>query len=304
LFSLPNICTHQQALELASSYLEEKRVFFGHGTDNSWDEAVALLLWAASLPANVDPSILNEEVLPSVLKQFVDAMNTRVDQRKPAAYITQQAWFFGLSFYINESVLVPRSPIAELIANRYHPWLIKSPKRILDLCCGSGCIGIAAAMAQEEARVLVSDLSKEAIAVANKNIQLHDCADRVQSVCANLFDGIKSQGKEGQLFDLILCNPPYVDKNDLDTMPAEYHHEPEMGLSSGDDGLDLTRQILSEAAEYLTEDGVLILEVGNSWQHMEKVYPEFSFIWLEFEYGGLGVCVLTKTHLMEPCFRQ
>lgn len=293
-FELSNQSTYLSALESACVYLDESGVWFGHGTDNSWDESVALLLWSAGLPVNTDNSIL-EQILPSeVVQRFEETINTRVNERKPAAYITREAWFCGLPFYVDESVLVPRSPIGELINNDYRPWLQEQPKIILDLCCGSGCIGIAAALAVEQSRVVVSDLSPAAIEIANRNILAHNCADRVKAIESDLFDGLSDYQ-----FDLILSNPPYVDLQDITSMPKEYHHEPEMGLGSGNDGLDLSRQILATAADYLTDDGVLILEVGNSWIHLEEAYPDFPFMWIEFENGGLGVCALTKTELLD-----
>lgn len=293
-FKLTEPCTYLAALEQACVYFDASDVWYGHGTDNSWDEAVALLLWAAGLSVDVDESILEQTLASEVIQRFEQAINTRVDERKPAAYITKQAWFCGLPFYVDESVLVPRSPIAELILNEYRPWLKSSPGRILDLCCGSGCIGIAAAMANQQAQVVVSDLSKSAIQVAQRNIELHKCSDRVEAIGSDLFEVLK-----GQTFDLILSNPPYVDRQDLSLMPQEYHHEPEMGLGSGDDGLDLTRKILASAADYLSDDGLLILEVGNSWVNLEDAYPRFPFMWIEFEHGGAGVCALSRQELLE-----
>ena len=293
-FKLTEPCTYRFALQAACEYLDESEVWFGHGTDNSWDESVALLLWSAGLPMDTDNAIL-EQVLPSeVSERFEQAINTRVDDRKPAAYITRQGWFCGLPFHVNESVLVPRSPIAELIANNYRPWVQKTPKTILDLCCGSGCIGIAAALFNPNLQAVLSDLSNEAIGIARRNIESHQCAERVQAIQSDLFEAL-----EGQQFDLILCNPPYVGLEDIASMPAEYHHEPKMGLGSGDDGLNLTRKILASAARYLTDEAVLILEVGNSWVYLEEAYPRFPFMWIEFANGGLGVCVLTKAELLE-----
>jgi len=293
-FKLTEPCTYLAALEQTCIYFDESEIWYGHGTDNSWDEAVALLLWAAGLPIDSDESVL-QQVLPSeVIQRFEQAINTRVGERKPAAYITREAWFCGLSFYVDESVLVPRSPIAELILNDYQPWLQKTPKKILDLCCGSGCVGIAAAVANQHAQVVVSDLSESAIQIARRNIEAHQCANRVLAIESDLFEGLK-----GQQFDLILSNPPYVDQQDISLMPNEYHHEPEMGLGSGDDGLDLSRKILASAANYLTDDGLLILEVGNSWVNLEDAYPKFPFMWIEFENGGIGVCALTKQELIE-----
>lgn len=285
-------CTYRMALEKSSEYLDESQVWFGHGTDNSWDESVLLLFWAATLSMDTDAAILEQIIAADTAERFQTAINLRVEQRKPAAYITKEAWFCGLPFYVNESVLVPRSPIAELINEGFEPWLKSAPRTILDLCCGSGCIGIASALAFPNAQVRVSDLSSAAMEVAHRNIATYQCGDRVTGICSDLFDVIDQQ------FDLILCNPPYVDIKDIESMPSEYHHEPEMGLGSGSDGLDLTRRILAQAADYLSSEGLLILEVGNSWQHLEQAYPRFPFLWLEFEHGGLGVCALTRTDLL------
>ena len=215
----------------------------------------------------------------------------RIDERLPAAYLTGKAWFCGLPFKVDERVLVPRSPIAELIANEFSPWLRAAPKRVLDLCTGSGCIGIACAYAFPGAEVLLSDISADALAVAQDNIALHELADRV-SVCES--DGLASvPGK----FDLIVSNPPYVDQSDLDAMPAEFHAEPVLGLASGNDGLDFTRELLSTAATALNDDGLLVCEVGNSWNALESAFPELPFIWMELEQGGHGVFVLTAAEL-------
>ena len=298
-FEITDQCTFKQALDLSSRYLDENTVFFGHGTDNSWDEAVALLLWAADLPIDSGQSILGENLPEEALARFVNAMNVRVNDRKPVPYITNEAWFYGLPFYVDESVLIPRSPIAELIANQYSPWLKKKPEKLLDLCCGSGCIGIAAALALPDSEVVLSDISNKAIDIAEKNIDAHRCSDRVTAVCGDLFKAVQHK-----TFDLILCNPPYVDLDDLSSMPTEYLHEPEIALGSGADGLDLARQILDQAVDYLNDEGVLVLEVGNSWVQMQDAYPNFPFIWLEFEQGGHGVCVLSKADLENDCFRQ
>lgn len=291
-FRLDGSCNYKNALEQASAYLDEKQVWFGHGTDNSWDESVTLLLWAAALPMDVSDEILESPLEPDAAERFVCAINRRVDEQIPAAYITQQAWFCGLPFYVNQSVLVPRSPIAELIKNDYRPWVVGLPATILDLCCGSGCIGIAAALGNPNSKVVVSDISSAAIDVAKRNIGKHQCEMQVEAICADLFEGVQSRR-----FDLILCNPPYVDKQDMQSMPKEYQHEPEIGLGSGEDGLDLSRKILAQAADYLTEEGVLILEVGNSWVNLEEAFPKFGFVWIEFESGGHGVCAITRKEL-------
>lgn len=293
-FQLSQVTSYNTALEQASRYMEDNDLWFGHGTDNAWDESVSLLLWSAALPIDTDADILKATLEPEVQERFVAAINRRVEERIPAAYITQEAWFYGLPFYVNKDVLIPRSPIAELIAHGFQPWVKVEPTNILDLCCGSGCIGIAAALEIPRAQVVLADLSAAALVVAKNNIERHDCSGRVTITQGNLFESLN-----GQVFDLILCNPPYVDAEELASMPEEYRHEPSMGLGSGEDGLDLTRKILEQAPAFLSENGVLVLEVGNSWRNLDDAYPEYSFLWVDFENGGEGVCVLTREELLQ-----
>jgi len=292
-FQLFQVTSYQSALEQATTYMENNDLWFGHGTDNAWDESVALLLWSAALPIDTDSDILESMLEPEVQERFVAAINRRVDEKIPAAYITQQAWFQGLPFHVNKDVLIPRSPIAELIANVFHPWIKIAPENILDLCCGSGCIGIATALKFTRANVVLADLSSAALVVAKNNIERHRCSDRVSIAQGDLFESL-----QGQAFDLILCNPPYVSAEDIADLPHEYNHEPSVGLGSGEDGLDLTRKILEQAPVYLSAQGILILEVGNSWGNLEAAYPDHSFLWLDFENGGEGVCVLTREELL------
>lgn len=293
-FQLSQITSYQSALEQAAAYMEDNGLWFGHGTDNAWDESVALLLWSAALPVSTGTDILKTTLEPEVQERFIAAVNRRVEERIPAAYITQEAWFNGLPFYVNKDVLVPRSPIAELISNGFQPWVKIEPANILDLCCGSGCIGIAASLEFPRANVVLADLSSAALVVAKNNIERHECADRVSFVQGNLFEPLN-----GQQFDLILCNPPYVSAEDLANMPPEYSHEPSVGLGSGEDGLNLTRKILEQAPAYMSAQGILVLEVGNSWRNLEAAYAEHSFFWLDFENGGEGVCVLTRDELLQ-----
>jgi len=221
-------------------------------------------------------------------------LRRRIEERVPTAYLLEQAWFCGLPFIVDERVLIPRSPIGELIEHRFEPWLPGTPKRILDLCTGSGCIGIACAYEFLEAEVVLADISFDALEVANRNIEQHGLEERVYTVQSDGFDGLPNQR-----FDLIVSNPPYVDAEDFADMPDEFHHEPELGLACGNDGLDLVRRMLAEAADHLTDDGVLIVEVGNSQVHVEALYPEVDFTWLEFSQGGHGVFLLAAAQCRE-----
>lgn len=267
-------------------------LFFGHGTDNGWDEAEQLVLHAIHLQPPLGDQWLSARLTRSERVQVLTNLRRRIDERIPAAYITGQAWFAGLPFIVDERVLVPRSPIGELIQQQFEPWLRQDPKQILDLCTGSGCIGIACAYAFPDAEVQLSDISFDALAVAEENIQQHQLEDRVFAMQSDLFAHLT-----GQKFDLIVSNPPYVDADDLASMPDEYRAEPAIGLASGEDGLTFTRRLLREACDYLTEEGVLIVEVGNSWVALDAAYPELPFTWIEFERGGHGVFMLTAQDL-------
>lgn len=272
----------------------EHNLYFGHGTDSAWDEAVSILSYVLAFPPNADRSLLTNVLTAQQLEQIRSLFRRRVDERIPAPYITGQAWFCGLPFMVDQRVLIPRSPIAALITNYFEPWLQSSPKRILDLCAGGGCIGISCAYGFDEAEVVLSDISADAIAVANINIDNHKLGERVVAIQSDLFDGLK-----GRDFDLIISNPPYVDQADLDSMPEEFHHEPELALASGCDGLDFTRRLLQQAHEYLSEDGLLIVEVGNSSEALERAFPAVPFMWFEFAEGDSGVFMLTQVQLAE-----
>jgi len=270
-------------------------LFFGHGTDNAWDEARQLVLGGLHLPWDTAENWLDCRLEADELEAVRALLQRRIDERIPAAYLLGEAWFCGLPYCVDERVLVPRSPIAELIDKHFAPWLKGTPTRILDLCTGSGCIGIACAHAFPAAEVVLADLSFDALEVANLNIERHELEERVYTVQGDGFDGLP-----GQRFDLIVSNPPYVDAEDFADMPAEFHHEPAMGLACGADGLDLVRRMLAEAADHLSDDGVLVIEVGNSQVHVESAYPEVEFTWVEFANGGHGVFVLSA----EQCRRH
>ncbi|ACV26375.1 50S ribosomal protein L3 N(5)-glutamine methyltransferase [Kangiella koreensis] len=281
-------------IRFAASQFHQSDLYFGHGTDNAWDEAVAIVLQMLDLPQDYPQGMLTAKLLADEKKHLIHAIFERVENRKPLAYITNKAYFVGLEFYIDERVLVPRSPIAELIENDFYPWLEADNPRILDLCCGSGCIGLAIAAYIDDAEVVLSDISDDAITVADINNERLGLYPKAQTVVSDLFESLSDEK-----FDLIVSNPPYVDSEDLSDMPAEYQHEPEIGLGSGEDGLDITRRILEQAAEHLTEQGCLIVEVGNSWPALEEAFPNVPFSWIEFEKGGDGVFLLTRQQLLE-----
>jgi len=286
--------TLRDYIRWAVSRFQAEQLFFGHGTDNAWDEARQLVLGALHLPWEMADSYLDCRLEDDERAHLQDLLQRRIEQRVPTAYLLGQAWFCGLPFIVDERVLIPRSPIGELIDRRFEPWLAQAPARVLDLCTGSGCIGIACAYEFLEAEVVLADLSFEALEVASRNIEHHGLEDRVYTVQSDGFDGLPKQR-----FDLILSNPPYVDAEDIADMPNEFHHEPALALACGEDGLDLVRRILAQAADHLTETGTLIVEVGNSQVHVEALYPEVEFTWLEFARGGHGVFLLAASQCRE-----
>lgn len=291
---IEDLHTVRDYLRYTSSQFAASPVFFGHGTDNVWDEAVQLVMRSLNLPLENNALFLDARLIREERRIILERIRRRIEERVPLAYLLGEAWFMGMPFNVDERVLIPRSPIGELIENGFQPWLgDKSVERILDLCTGSGCIGIGAASVFEDARVDLSDISAEALAVAESNIDLHELRDRVRTVQSDVFANISGQ------YDIIVCNPPYVDAEDLADMPDEYHHEPALGLAAGDDGLDIAHRIIAGAAGHLTPGGLLVVEVGNSWAALDEAYPEFSFIWLEFSNGGDGVFALTEQDLRQ-----
>jgi len=287
--------TVRDYLRWGMSQLQRAGVCFGHGTDNAFDEVLALLLHQLQLPHEQWRELLDARLTTAERLGVLQALEARYRSRVPLPYITGETWFAGLPFQVDERVLIPRSPIAELIEACFEPWLGgRYPQRVLDLCTGGGCIGIACAVYLEEAEVVLSDISADALAVAQDNIRRHALEERVRAVRSDLFAGLA-----GETFDLIVSNPPYVDARDMAELPAEYRHEPELALAAGADGLDIARRILREAAAHLSDDGVLIVEVGNSWVALEEAYPSVPFLWLEFERGGHGVFLLTRKQLQD-----
>ncbi|WP_019612952.1 50S ribosomal protein L3 N(5)-glutamine methyltransferase [Psychromonas ossibalaenae] len=286
------LVTIQDMLRWAATEFNRAGIFYGHGTDNAWDDALQLILPSLNLAMDSHDSVLQSRLTRREREMLAELIVMRIEKRIPVAYLTNTAWFAGLEFYVDERTLVPRSPFAELIKSQFAPWVEEAPKRILDLCTGSACIAIACAYAFPEAEVDAVDISEDALDVAEINIQGHGLEQQVFPIQSDLFSGI-----EQEKYDLIVSNPPYVDAEDMANLPEEFKHEPELGLACGFDGLDLVRKMLQQASSKLNENGVLFVEVGNSQVHLQQAYPDVPFTWIEFKAGGHGVFVLTKAQL-------
>lgn len=292
--AMSELYTLQDMIRWTVSRFNGANLFYGHGTDNAWDEAIQLILPTLYLPIDFPPYAFNSRLTHSEKLRIIERVVSRINDRKPVAYLTNKAWFCGLEFFVDERVLVPRSPIAELIQAQFQPWLIEEPERILDLCTGSGCIAIACAHAFPDAEVDAVDISTDALHVAEQNIQNYGMEQQVFPIRSDLF---KNLAKEK--YQLIVTNPPYVDAEDMSNLPEEFRREPVLGLAAGTDGLKLVRRILANAPDYLSEKGILICEVGNSMTHMQIHYQHLPLTWLEFEHGGHGVFMLTREQLIE-----
>lgn len=279
------------------SRFNQADLYYGHGTTNAKDEALALITHTLFLPSDIDETFFDARLTVDEKEQLVKLFKRRVDERIPVPYLTGEAWFLGLPYKVDKRVIIPRSPIAELIENSFQPWLGENyPQRILDMCSGSGCIGIACAHQFEGTHVDLVDLSDQALAIANENIAMHGLEHTVSAIKSDMFATLNS---EYDKYDLIVSNPPYVDSEDFHFMPVEFSHEPKMALTAGEDGLEMAHILLSQAADYLTDDGVLIVEVGNSGEALEHYYPDVEFNWLEFERGGVGVFAITAKELRQ-----
>lgn len=287
--------TVEQAIQQVAAQLESAGVFFGHGSDNAIDEAAELVFFAAGLHHAQAPDCCGQPLTSAQEKALTELVSRRIRERLPAAYLTRRMWFAGHEFYVDERVLVPRSPIAELIETQFQPWVNPdSVRRALDIGTGSGCIAIACALAFPEARVDAADVSADALDVTRINIERHGLGSRVRPVKSDVFSGLA-----GEVYDLIVSNPPYVSHAEMDALPDEYLREPELGLRAGGDGLDVVRRILAGAERHLTPDGVLVVEVGDSEMALANAFPHVPFVWLEFERGGGGVFVLTAAELKQ-----
>ena len=267
---------------------------FGHSMDNALDEATQLVLHALHLPHDLGPAYGQARLTAEEKQEVLALFTRRINERIPACYLTGEAWVAGLSFKSDPRALVPRSPIAELIETGFQPWLgDREVSRALDLCTGSGCIGIATAHYHPHWQVDCVDISDDALALAKENVdRLH--ADNVRLLKSDLFRGLA-----GEVYDLIVTNPPYVTHDETDALPAEYRHEPELGLRAGDDGLDLALEILRDAPAHLSDDGVLICEVGESERALVRLLPDVPFSWVEFKVGQMGILVIDKADLVE-----
>lgn len=289
-----DLTTIKDYIRWTFSRFQQTNLFYGHGTDNPWDEAVQLVMGALKLPLDFDRDMLDCALTYDEKKHILKLVQTRITKREPLPYLLGEAWFMGLPFKVTKDTLIPRSPIISLLESEFAPWLKNYPLNILDMCTGSGCLGIAAALVFEDAEVDISDISEAALLVATENIERHQVEDRVRAIHSDMFKGLA-----GKQYDLIICNPPYVDAEDFESAPAEFHNEPELALTSGEDGLNFTHEFLAQVAHYLQDDGILVYEVGNTEVALQAAYPHIPFMWVELEQGGNGVFILTKEQLSE-----
>jgi ribosomal protein L3 glutamine methyltransferase len=281
-------------LRFTVSQFEESGIFFGHGADNSYDEAVWLILSALHLPHDTLDNFLDAVITESERKHLAHLIEQRITKRTPTAYLVREAWLRGYKFYVDERVIVPRSFIAELLEDGLQPW-VEYPELVntaVDICTGSGCLGVLLADAFPDAQIDVVDISPDAIAVANINIANYGLQERITAIESDMFTALT-----GKQYDVIISNPPYVDAPSMAQLPAEYRNEPQIALGSGDAGLDHTHTILREAANYLNDNGILVVEIGHNRDALLEAYPDLSFTWLETSSGNQFVFLLTKEQL-------
>jgi len=288
------LVTIRDWIRYAVSRFEASDVFYGHGTDNAYDEAVWLIMSGLHLPMDTLNNFLDARITSTERRKLADFIELRIGKNTPTAYLLKEAWLQGLKFYVDERVLIPRSFIAELLADGLSAW-IEFPEMVesaADLCTGSGCLGILLASVFPNAKIDVIDISQDAIDVANINIANYSLQEQVTAVKSDMFTALK-----GKKYDLIISNPPYVDAPSMAKLPAEYQNEPQLALGSGVAGLDHTHTILREAANYLNDDGILIVEIGHNRDALEAAYPNMIFTWLEVSSGNEFVFLLTKSQL-------
>lgn len=293
--AIQEMVTIRDFIRWAVTQFNQADLVYGHGTDNGWDEAVNLILTTLNLPPDIDTNVLDAK-LTHVEKGIIsERVKRRVEERIPVPYLVNEAWFAGYNFYVDERVVIPRSPIAELLENEFSPWVEEgNVQSILDLCTGSGCIAISAAFTFPDASVDAVDISANALEVAKINVERFGLEENVHLIQSDLFTALA-----GKQYDIIISNPPYVSKSEYDALPPEYAHEPQQALTCGEEGLEIIRRILAQAENYLTATGILIVEVGFSQEALEAHFPGVPFTWLQFEQGGEGVFLLTADELRE-----
>ena len=294
------LTTIRQLIDWAEQQFTRSDLFFGHGTDNALDEAAYLVLGALEIPFDARPEQLDREVTRGEHGSIRELVNARINSKIPVAYLLNKSWFAGLEFYVDERVLIPRSPIAELIAEKFSPWIKPAEvKRILDLGTGSGCIAVACAEAFPDATIDATDIEANALEVARINREKHGFSHRVNLVESDLFNAL-----EDREYDIIVSNPPYVPDEEMRVLPAEYRHEPALALEAGAAGLGVVERLLHEARRYMTPHGILVVETGNGRAALEAKYPRMPFTWPDLEHGGEGVFVISGAELDELGIRK
>ncbi|VFP81713.1 50S ribosomal protein L3 N(5)-glutamine methyltransferase [Candidatus Erwinia haradaeae] len=291
--AIQELKTINDFLRWSVSCFSEANLWYGHGTDNAWDEAVQLVLPMLFLPIDSNIDMSNGRLTYRERRRVVELVERRVNERIPVSYLTNKSWFCGQEFYVDKRVVIPRSPIAELISQKFSGLISYQPKKILDMCTGSGCIAISCALAFPDAEVDAVDISEDALVVAKKNVFRYRLKQRVTTILSDLFSNIPHKN-----YDLIITNPPYVNRSDVKFLPDEYLHEPTLGLISGDNALTLVLRILSDVQDYLAHDGVFICEVGGSMSDLLTLFPDIPCAWIDFDQGGDGVFRMTREQII------
>lgn len=286
--------TLRDLLRYTVGQFNASQLAFGHGSDNAWDEAVYLLLHTLHLPLDTLEPFLDARVLPEERERFLKLVERRQTERVPVAYLTGEAWLQGHRFIVDQRVIVPRSPISELLSDRLSPWIAEPAdvEFVLDLCTGSGCLAVLAALAFENAQVDAVDLSEHALEIADQNIEQSGLDGRITTHRSDLFDQLPQCE-----YQLIICNPPYVNSHSMEALPPEYRHEPTMALAGGEDGMDLVRRLLRSAPQFLAPDGILVLEIGNEYDNFIAAFPDLDPIWLSTENAEDQILLLTREQL-------
>jgi ribosomal protein L3 glutamine methyltransferase len=291
--ALPRRPTVERLIRFGAREFERAQLVYGHGTDNAVDDAAAIVFHVLDLSHDAAAAEYRRQPDAVAVEQVLDAFESRILQRLPAAYLMGRMWFAGLEFVVDPRVIVPRSPFAELIDARFEPWIgADCVKRVLDIGTGSGCIAIAVAVHLPQARIDATDVSGAALEVAHLNVARHEVVDRVELHRGDVYGPVQDR-----VYDVILSNPPYVSDDEMAALPPEYRHEPDLALRAGADGLGVVRRILAGARERLSEHGVLFVEVGDSEHRVRERWPRIPFTWLEFAHGGGGVFLLTRAQL-------